>query len=78
MGLTSFLDCVLCFLCFVTFPYGVPGQVLYVIVSIQSLLSSLLRYHERNLEHSLLVYMNNIATVEEYSLVQMDTHLCQM
>ena len=32
-GLTSLLSCVLCFLCFCHFPYGVPGQVWYLIVS---------------------------------------------
>ena len=37
-GLTSWLSCVLCFLVFfVIFQYGVPGQVLYLIVMIPDL-----------------------------------------
>ena len=37
MGVTSCFSCVLCFCAFVTFPYGVPGQVWYFIVSITDL-----------------------------------------
>ena len=33
-GLASWLSCVLCLLCFVTFPCGVLGQVWFLIVSI--------------------------------------------
>ena len=31
-GLTSWLSCMLCYLCFATFPCGVLGQVWYLIV----------------------------------------------